>query len=73
MREQVEVALEQIKPFLLADGGNVELVDVNENGVVKLKLIDACYGCHRATITLRQDIERVIGEGMPQIEEVIAV
>ena len=60
MKEKIEAALEKVKPFLLADGGNVELVDVSEDGVVKLKLTGACYGCPMATMTLHQSIERVL-------------
>ena len=73
MKEKIEAALEKVKPFLLADGGNVELVDVSEDGVVKLKLTGACYGCPMATMTLRQGIERVLRKEVPEIKEVIAL
>jgi len=72
MREKVETALAQIRPTLQADGGDVELVDVNE-GVVKLKLQGACMGCPMATITLKQGIERILKEQIPEVKEVIAV
>ncbi len=72
MREKIEAALEQIRPALLADGGDVQLVDVN-NGVVKVKLTGACGGCPMATITLRQGIERVLKEQVPEVKEVIAI
>lgn len=72
MREKVEAALNQIRPALLADGGDVDLVDVNE-GVVTLRLTGACAGCPMATMTLRQGIERVLKEQVPQVKEVIAV
>ena len=72
MREKVEVTLAQIRPVLLADGGDVHLVDVS-NGVVKVKLSGACGGCPMATITLRQGIERVLKEQVPEVKEVIAV
>jgi Fe-S cluster biogenesis protein NfuA len=72
MREKVEAALEQIKPALLADGGDVQLVDVN-NGVVTVRLTGACYGCPMATITLQQGIERVLKEQVPEIKEVVAI
>jgi Fe-S cluster biogenesis protein NfuA len=72
MREKIEAALEQIRPALLADGGNVQLVDVS-NGVVKVKLTGACSGCPMATITLRQGIERVLKEQVPEVREVIAI
>jgi len=72
MREQVESILEKIRPLLQADGGDVELVDVND-GVVKVKLQGACSGCPMATITLRQGIERILKEQIPEVKEVIAV
>lgn len=72
MREKVEAALDQIRPALLADGGDVELINVNE-GVVTLRLTGACGGCPMATMTLRHGIERVLKEEVPEIKEVIAV
>jgi len=72
MREKVEVVLAQIRPALQADGGDVELVAVNE-GVVRLKLKGACGGCPMATMTLRHGIERALKEQIPEVKEVIAV
>ena len=72
MREKVEAALDQIRPVLLADGGDVELIDVSE-GVVTLRLTGACGGCPVAAMTLRHGIERVLKEEVPEIKEVIAV
>jgi len=72
MREKVEAALAQIRPILQADGGDVELVDVNE-GVVRLKLKGACGGCPMAAMTLRQGIERILKEKVPEVKEVVAV
>ena len=72
MKEKVEAVLAQIRPALQADGGDVELVDVNE-GVVKLKLKGACAGCPMATMTLKQGIERVLKAQMPEVKEVVAV
>ena len=72
MREKVETALEQIRPTLLADGGDVELVDVNE-GVVKVRLTGACGGCPMATMTLRNGIERVLREQVPEVKEIVAI
>jgi len=72
MREKVEAALEQIRPALLADGGDVELVDVND-GVVKLRLKGACSGCPMATMTLQLGIERTIKEQVPEVKEVLAI
>jgi len=72
MREKVETALAKIRPALQADGGDVELVDVNE-GVVKLKLRGACMACPMSTLTLKQGIERILKEQIPEVKEVIAV
>ncbi len=72
MREKVEAALDEIRPTLQADGGDVELVDVTD-GTVILKLTGACSGCPMATQTLHQGIERVLKEQIPEIKEVIAV
>ena len=72
MREQVEAALAKIRPALQADGGDVELVDVNE-GAVKLRLTGACMGCPMSTMTLHQGIERILKEQVPEVKEVIAV
>jgi len=72
MREKVEAALKQIRPALQADGGDVELVDVND-GIVKLRLKGACAGCPMATMTLQHGIERVLKEQVPEVKEVIAV
>lgn len=72
MREKVEAALEQIRPALLADGGDVELVDVND-GVVTVRLSGACGGCPMAAMTLQHGIERVLKEQVPEVKEVIAI
>ena len=72
MKEKIEEALALIRPALQADGGDVELIDVNQ-GVVKLKLKGACSGCPMATMTLRNRIERMLKEQIPEVKEVIAV
>ena len=72
MREKVESALAQIRPVLQADGGDVELVDVDE-GVVKLRLQGACSGCPMSAMTLQHGIERVLKEQIPEVKQVIAV
>jgi Fe-S cluster biogenesis protein NfuA len=71
MREKVVEVLNQIRPALLADGGDVELLDVRE-GVVTLRLAGACGGCPMATVTLKQGIERVLKEQVPEVKEVVA-
>ena len=72
MREKIEAALKQIRPALQADGGDVELVDVND-GIVKLRLRGACAGCPMATMTLQHGIARVLKEQVPEVKEVVAV
>ena len=72
MREKIEAALDKIRPLLQADGGDVELVDVND-GVVKVKLTGACMGCPMSTITLQQGIARILKEQIPEVKEVVAV
>ena len=72
MREKIEAALEKIRPALQADGGDVQLVDVNED-VVSLRLTGACGGCPMATMTLRQGIERVLKEEVPEVKDVVAI
>ena len=72
MRDKIEATLAQIRPVLQADGGDVELVDVNE-GVVQLKLQGACNGCPMAAMTLRNGIERILKERVPEVKEVVAV
>ena len=72
MKEKVEAALALIRPALQADGGDVELVDV-EGGVVKVALKGACAGCPVATMTLKQGIERVLKDQVPEVKEVVAV
>ncbi|MCK4395356.1 NifU family protein [candidate division WOR-3 bacterium] len=73
MKEKVEAALEKIRPSLQADGGNVELVEVTEDGVVKVKLIGACSGCPMSQMTLKAGIERMLKEEVPEVKEVVSV
>lgn len=72
MREDVEKALSKVRPMLQADGGDVELVDV-EGGVVKVRLKGACGGCPMATLTLKNGIERILKKEVPGVEEVLSV
>ena len=73
MREQVEKALEKIRPSLQMDGGDVELVDVTDDGIVKVKLTGACRGCPMSQITLKLGIEKSLKKDIPEIKEVQAV
>ncbi len=73
MKEKVKKALDEIRPHLKADGGDVELVDVTEDGVVKVRLLGACEGCPMREMTLTHGITRFIKKKVPQIKEVQAV
>ena len=72
MKEQVEAALSDIRPALQADGGDVELVDV-EDGVVKVRLTGACGSCPMATMTLKFGVEKILKERIPEVKEVVTV
>jgi Fe-S cluster biogenesis protein NfuA len=69
MLEQVQEVLDKLRPYLLRDGGDCELVDV-EDGIVKLRLLGACGSCPSSTITLKAGIERALLEEVPGILEV---
>jgi Fe-S cluster biogenesis protein NfuA len=73
VKEQVEAALEKVRPALQRDGGDVELVEVTEDGVVKVRLQGACQGCPMAQMTLQMGIERVLKEMVPEVKTVEAV
>lgn len=72
MKEQVEAALNKIRPMLQRDGGNVELVGVKD-GVVSVRLTGACGGCPMATMTLKSGIERALKDQVPGIKQVVSV
>ena len=73
MKERVEEVLDQIRPMLQADGGDVELVDVSDNGVVSVKLTGACGSCPMSTMTLKMGIERNLMDQIPEVKEVVQV
>jgi Fe-S cluster biogenesis protein NfuA len=73
LKENVQKALNEIKPSLEADGGSVELVDVSETGVVKVRLTGACSGCPMSAQTLKMGIERMLKSKVPEVSEVIKV
>ncbi|MEW6262859.1 MAG: NifU family protein [Thermodesulfobacteriota bacterium] len=73
MKEKVEAALNKIRPQLKADGGGVDLVDVDESGVVRVKLTGACGGCPMSTMTLKMGIERVLKTEVPEVKRVESV
>ncbi len=73
MKEQVQVVLDKLRPFIQQDGGDVELVDI-EDGVVKVRLLGACGSCPSSTITLKAGIERALVEevaGVKEVEQVL--
>ena len=70
LKEKVEKALDEIRPYLQADGGDVELIDVTEEGVVKVKLSGACGCCPMSTYTLKLGIEQKLKEKIPEIKSV---
>ena len=73
MKEKVQEAINIVRPNLQADGGDVELVDVSADGVVKVKLTGACSGCPMSQMTLKMGIEKIIKQQVPGIKEVVSV
>lgn len=73
MREEVQAALDLVRPQLQADGGDAEIVDVTDDGVVRLRLTGACGGCPMSQMTLKMGIERILKEKVPTVKSVEAV
>ncbi|MBL7224970.1 MAG: NifU family protein [Desulfobacteraceae bacterium] len=73
MKENVENALQKVRPSLQADGGDVQLVDVNEDGLVKVKLMGACGGCPMSQMTLKMGIEKILKQNVPEVTSVESV
>ncbi len=73
LKEKVDEMLQRVRPALQADGGDVQLVDVTEDGVVQVTLQGACGSCPMAQMTLKMGIERHLKEKLPEIKEVVAV
>ncbi|MCA1904985.1 MAG: NifU family protein [Desulfarculus sp.] len=73
MKEKVQAALDKIRPALNRDGGDVELVDVGDDGVVKVRLKGACGGCPMSQMTLKMGIEKVVRQAVPEIKSVESV
>lgn len=72
MREKVQEALNRIRPALQADGGDVELVDV-QDGIVKVRLVGSCAGCPMSQMTLAMGVERTLKQAVPEVKEVVPV
>ncbi len=73
MRERVQEVIDEIRPMLQADGGDVELVDVTDQGVVKVRLTGACGGCPMSQITLSRGIESRLKASIPEVARVESV
>jgi Fe-S cluster biogenesis protein NfuA len=73
MRKKVEEVLGKVRPQLQAHGGDVELVDVTDDGVVKVRLTGACAGCPMSTMTLAMGVERTLKQEIPEVERVETV
>ncbi len=73
MKAQVQRALNNIRPFLQADNGDVELVEVSEDGIVKVRLLGACTDCPLSSMTLRAGIERAIMKEVPAVRRIESV
>ncbi len=73
MKEQVQKALDKVRPGLQADGGDVELIDVSADGVVKVKLTGACHGCPMSQMTLKMGIEKILKQQVPSVKEVVSI
>ena len=72
MKEKIEKALQTIRPALQADGGDIQLVSV-EDGIVKVRLVGACSGCPMSQMTMTQGVEKAIKKAVPEVKKVIAV
>jgi Fe-S cluster biogenesis protein NfuA len=70
MKARVLQLIEQIRPNLQADGGDIELIDVTEEGIVKVRLQGACHGCPGAAMTLKMGVERLLKSSIPEIKSV---
>ena len=74
MKEKVKEIIDQVRPALQADGGDVELVEVDEeNGIVKVRLTGACRGCPMSQLTLQMGIERELKSKIPEVKKVVSV
>ena len=73
MREEVEKALDKVRPALQADGGDIELVNVGEDGIVQVRLTGACGGCPMSQMTLKMGVEKTLKQMVPQVKSVVTV
>jgi len=73
IKEKVQDALDKVRPSLQADGGDVQLVDVDDSGLVKVRLTGACGGCPMSQMTLKMGIERILKQNVPEVTAVESV
>ena len=73
MKTQVEDAIKEIQPHLRADGGDIELIDVDDEGIVKVRLKGACAGCPMSQMTLKLGVERYLKQKIPEVKKVVTV
>lgn len=73
IKERVQEALNTIRPALQADGGDITLIDVTEDGVAQVRLVGACSGCPSSQYTLQMGVERAVKERVPEIKQIISV
>uniref|UniRef100_A0A7C3Z2G3 NifU family protein n=1 Tax=Desulfobacca acetoxidans TaxID=60893 RepID=A0A7C3Z2G3_9BACT len=73
IKQEVEQALAKIRPFLQRDGGDIKLIDVTDDGIVKVQLTGACQGCPMSQMTLKQGVERALMKEVPAVKEVQAI
>jgi Fe-S cluster biogenesis protein NfuA len=73
LHERVARVINGIRPYIQGDGGDIDLVDVEENGTVKVRLTGACSGCPHAAMTLKMGVERTLREHVPEVREVVHV
>lgn len=73
LREKVESALQKIRPSLQADGGDVQLVNVDNDGLVQVRLTGACHGCPMSQMTLKMGIEKILKQNIPEIKSVESI
>lgn len=73
IKERVEAALEKIRPYLVADGGNIELVEVTEDLIVKVQMTGACQGCPFSMQTLKAGVEMAVLKEVPEVRAVVDV
>jgi Fe-S cluster biogenesis protein NfuA len=72
-KHKIEEALNSVRPFLAMDGGNVELIDIDDEYVVTLKLLGACSGCSMSHMTMKAGIEEAIKKVLPEVKSVVAI